>query len=147
MITKLNGLRSKSSLLTNKNVDICTPTNTSGGKWYHWGGNYRRVPHDFTFSNKMTLRTAMYQWFLVDEVKEVCLLRYLISTDLHNCKNERRNLSNPKTIISTLINGCKKKGVYVDKPSPEEINKMYRAASGSIISLSKNLRADSHTRT
>ena len=81
----------------------------------------------------MTLRTAMYQWFLVDEVKEVCPLRYLTSMDLHNCKNGRRNLSNLKIIMTRLIDKCKKKGVYIDKPSPEDINKMYRAVSGSLI--------------
>ena len=29
-----------------------------GGRWYHWGGHYRRVPHDFEFHNKITLKNA-----------------------------------------------------------------------------------------
>ena len=28
------------------------------GKWYHWGGQYRRAPNDFEFPNKMTLKNA-----------------------------------------------------------------------------------------
>ena len=37
VITKLDGLSGEgSSSLTHKN-DSSTPTNTSGGKWYHWG--------------------------------------------------------------------------------------------------------------
>ncbi len=93
------------------------------------------------FPNKMTLCPAMNWWFLVDEVKEVCPLWYLTSADLHNCKNGRRNLSNLKTIMTTLIDECKK-GVYVDKQSPGEINKMYRAASGLLLSLTDNPRAE-----
>ena len=65
--------------------------------------------HDWTFPNKMTLCTAMHWWFLVDEVKEVCPLWYLTSTDLHNCKNGRRNLSNLKTIMTTLIDECRRR--------------------------------------
>ena len=46
VITKLEGL-SGESRLTKKNQDSTTPTtNTSGGKWYYWGGKYRRMPHD-----------------------------------------------------------------------------------------------------
>lgn len=38
VITKLDGLGTDSSL-TNKNQYAgSTPTNNSGGKWYHWGG-------------------------------------------------------------------------------------------------------------
>ena len=103
VITKLEGLGGESRL-TNKNQDSSTPTNISGGKRYHWGRKYRRVPYDWTFPNKITLCTAMHWWFLVDEAKEVCPPRYLTSTDLHNCKNGRRNLSNLKTIMTTLIN-------------------------------------------
>ena len=58
VITKLEGLGAATNL-TNKNQDSSTPTNISGGKWYHWGGKYRRVPHDWTFPNKMTLHAAM----------------------------------------------------------------------------------------
>ena len=45
VITKLEGL-GVATILTNKNQDSSTPTNISGGKWYCWGGKYRRVPHD-----------------------------------------------------------------------------------------------------
>ena len=53
-----------------KKFDECNPTKSeangsdvigsspSGGKWYIWGGQYRRVPRDFQFPNKMTLKTA-----------------------------------------------------------------------------------------
>ena len=44
--------------------------------------------------------------------------------------------------MNSLIDECKKKGVYADKPSPEDINKMYRAVSGSLISLNENPRAE-----
>ena len=29
-----------------------------GGHWYHWCDHYRRVPHDYEFPNKVTLKNA-----------------------------------------------------------------------------------------
>ena len=107
MITKLDSL-GDGKLKDGTDTASGTTSNHNGGRWYHWGGKYRRVPHDWVFPNKMTLRTAWHRWFLVDHTNQVCPQRYLSSTDLHNCKNGRRNLSNLKTLMNTMISEAKK---------------------------------------
>ena len=59
------------SAQNNKNVNLSDSEsyparNHTGGKWYHWGGKYQRVPHDWEFPTKMTLHTAWYWQFLED---------------------------------------------------------------------------------
>ena len=94
--------------MVKKNEDDITPTNIISGNWYHWGSKFRRAHQDWFFLNNMTLHKDMHCCFLVDEVKQVCLMRYLTGTDLHNCKNGSRNLSNLKTIITVFIEEHKK---------------------------------------
>ena len=53
-----------------------------GGRWFFWRGAYRRVPEDWVFPNKMTLRTAWHRYFLMDHESGVCPLKYLTATDL-----------------------------------------------------------------
>ena len=128
---------------SSSNESESSPTrNHTGGKWYHWGGKYRRVPHDWEFPNKMTLRTAWHWWFLEDHKNQVCPLRYLTSTDLHNCKNGRRNISSMKTLMNAMVSEAKKKNVYVDKPTEEQVGHMFQVASGKLFSLTENKRAE-----
>ena len=107
VIANLEGLNQ--TTLVKKNEDDSTLTNIIGGKWYHWDDKFRRVHHYWSFPNKMTLCTPLQCWFLVDEVKQVCPMRHLTNSDLHNCKNGRMKLTNIKTIMTTLINESKKK--------------------------------------
>ncbi len=109
----INKLKSLGTNKDNENEDLTSsgrdPTrNHTGGRWYHWGGKYRRVPHDLVFLDKMTLRTTWYWWFLVDHKINVCPLWYLTSTDLHNCKRGRRNISCMMTLMNAMIFEAKK---------------------------------------
>ena len=75
----INKLKSLGTNKDNENEDLTSsgrdPTsNHTGGRWYHWGGKYRRVPYDLVFLDKMTLRTTWYWWFLVDHKINVCPL-------------------------------------------------------------------------
>ena len=53
-----------------------------------WGGMYRRVPKDWEFPNKMTLRTAFHRYFLVDHKSGVGPLRFLKASDMCRQKME-----------------------------------------------------------
>ena len=141
MITKLDSLGDQ-KLKDGTDTAGGTTSNHNGGRWYHWGGKYRRVPHDWVFPNKMTLRTAWHRWFLVDHTNQVCPLRYITSTDLHNCKYGRRNISNLKTLMNTLISEAKKKKVFIDNPSKEQLDDMFNLVSGKLFSLTENSRAE-----
>ena len=142
VITKLDSLGDGKERKDGTPDDTCPTRNHNGGRWYHWGGKYRRVPHDWVFPNKMTLRTAWHRWFLVDYSNKVCPLRYLTSTDLHNCKNGRRNISSLKTLMNAMILEARKKQVYVDKPNEEQLDSMFKVASGKLFSLTENTRAE-----
>ena len=52
-----------------------TKSNDPPRKWYYWDGLYRRVPADWVFPNKMTLRTAFHRYFLFDHKLGVCSLK------------------------------------------------------------------------
>ena len=54
-------------------------------------------------------------------------MRYFTSTDLHNFKNGRRNL---------------KKVFYVDKLTPDDVNKMQQAIPCTLVSHTDNQRAE-----
>ena len=107
--TLRNGTTNNKNDNSSRDFESCPTRNHTGGKWCHWGGKYRRVLHDWEFPNKMTLRTAWHQWFLEDHKNQVCPLRYLKSTDLHNCKNGRRNISSMKTLMNAMISEAQKK--------------------------------------
>ena len=116
-----------------------------GGVWYHWGGQYRRVPHDYEFPNKMTLKTAWLRYFLPDRVNNISPMRYFSGTDLQNIKTGRRNLSAYKMLIQYMISEEKRKKIYTDKPTEDEANKMYSEVAGCVISLNDNKRSESYS--
>jgi hypothetical protein len=73
-----------------------------------WGRMYRRVPKDWEFPNKMTLRTAFHRYFLVDHKSGVGPLRFLKASDMCRQKNGRRNISNLKCLMKFMTDICKK---------------------------------------
>ena len=131
-----NGTTNNKNENSSRDSESYPTRNHTGGKWYHWGGKYRRVPHDWKFPNKMTLPTAWHRWFLEDHKNQVFPLSYLTSTDLHNCKNGRRNISNTKTLMNAMISEAKK-NVYVDKPTEERVGNMFQVASGKLFCLTE----------
>ena len=113
-----------------------------GGRWFFWEGAYRRVPQDWVFPNKMTLRTAWHRYFLLDHESGVCPLKYLTATDLKKQSNGRRNISNLKMLMKFMTDKCKEKGIFVDKPNEKELDSMYRSVAGDVLSLSNNPRSE-----
>ena len=119
-----------------------------GGRWFQWGGAYRRVPEDWIFPNKMTLRTAWHRYHLVDHESGVCPLKNLTTSDVSKQSNGRRNLSNLKMLMKYMIEKCKQIDCYVNKPSEEQVNEMYRKVASHVLKLSDNKRCElfsSHT--
>jgi len=113
-----------------------------GGRWFFWRGAYRRVPEDWVFPNKMTLRTAWHRYFLMDHESGVCPLKYLTATDLKKQSNGRRNISNMKMLMNFMINKCKEDGIFVENPTEKELDSMYRRVAGSVLCLSNNPRSE-----
>ena len=110
------------------------------GRWFHWGGAYQRVPEDWVFPNKMTLRSAWHRYHLMDHESAVCPLRFLTTIDVVKQSNGRRNLSNLKMLIKYMIEKCNEIDCYVDKPSESDINDMYWKVSSQVLRLSNNKR-------
>ena len=90
---------------------VCTAP--GGGHWYHWGGQYTRVPYDYNFPNKMTLKNAWLRYFLPDRMNNICPMRYFTGTDLQNIKTGRRNLSAYKMLVQFMISEAKKKSTLI----------------------------------
>ena len=112
-----------------------------GGRWYNWDGHYRRVPHDYEFPNKMTLKNAWLRYFHPDQVNNIiCSMRYFSGTDLQNMKTGRRNLSAYMMLIQFMISEAKRNKVNIDKPTEDEANKMYGDVAGCVISLNDSRR-------
>ena len=113
-----------------------------GGKLFFWDGSFRRIPQDWAFPNKMTLRTAWHRYFLVDHQSGVCQLRHLTAKDLVNQKNGRRNISNLKNLMKYMINICKAKNLYFDNPTEKQVSTMYSNAASQVLKLSNNRRCE-----
>ena len=147
VVTKLDSLKQKSSSST----DECSPNGLSatieGGRWYHWEGHYRKVPSDWNFPNKMTLRTAIHRYYLPDLMNDICPLKYLTGTDVIKCKNGRRNISSLHMLMKFMADEAKNKSIPTlpRKPTEDDINKYYRMVSGFVLSLSNNPRSESFT--
>ena len=134
-----DGLKSSSSANSRKNPFAGTEND---GRWFHWGGGYRRVPEDWVFPNKMTLRSAWHRYHLMDHESGVCPLRFLTTMDVVKQSNGRRNLSNLKMLMKYMVEKCKEIDCYVDKPSENDVNDMYRKISSQVLRLSNNKRCE-----
>lgn len=117
-------------------------TDCNGGRWYHWGGKFRRVPRDWSFPH-MTLRNAFHRYFLPDTKNKICPLRYLHTCDVANLKNGKRILSSLHILFKFIINELKNKNKFYDNPTDQQLDTMYKVGSGCILSFSKNNRAES----
>lgn len=112
------------------------------GRWFYWDGAYRRVPEDWVFPNKMTLRSAWHRYHLVDHELGICPMKYLKTTDVVKQPNGRRNISNYKMLMKHMIQKCKEIDCYVDKPSENDVNEMYQKVSSQVLKLSNNKRCE-----
>ena len=150
VVTKIDTLQPKESSSTSSDDNGAYPGPNStieGGKWHHWKGAYRRVPSDWNFPNKMTLRTAMLRYYLTDHTNRICPLKYLTSSDVINCKNGRRNISNLHMLMKYMAEEARKKNIALlpRRPSEDEVNKYYRKVSGFVLSLTNNPRSETFT--
>ena len=59
-----------------------------------------------------------------------------------NQSNGRRNLASLKMLMNYMIEKLKKDKNYIDKPSEEQVNAMYKHASGHILRLSNSSRSE-----
>ena len=113
-----------------------------GGIWFQWGGRFNRVPKDWEFPNKVSLRNIWQRWFLCDEQNKICPLRRLQTKDVRNTKNGRRNLSGLSMVMKYMIFKAKEKGVYYDDPNEEQVMEMFHKISGCVFALNKNARCE-----
>lgn len=143
IIKKVDSLGSKRTIESSCN-DIASPFGgtSHGGRWFFWGGAYRRVSEDWVFPNKMTLRSAWHRYFVPDHESGICALRYLTGTDMVKQSNGRRNLASLKMLMNYMIEKLKKDKKYIDKPSEEQVNAMYKHASCHILRLSNSSRSE-----
>ena len=152
-VTKIDSLQKKeeSSSSVTPGDDAMTIGGSSstieGGRWYHWKGAYRKVPVDWNFPNKMTLRTAVLRYYLADHTNGICPLKYITGTDVINCKNGCRNISNLHMLMKYMADEARRRNIAGPprKASEDEVNKYYRKVSGFVLSLSSNPRAESFT--
>ena len=103
---------------------------------------YRRVPEDWIFPNKMTLRTAFHRYFLFDHKLSVCPLKNLTSPDMAKQPNGKRNLSNLKRLMQFMVRKLKSTDSYINEPREKEVNDMFRKVSGHVFALSNTPRAE-----
>ena len=143
IIKKVDSLGSKRSN-DSSSCDIGSPFGgtSHGGRWFFWGGAYRRVSEDWVFPNKMTLRSAWHRYFVPDHESGICALRYLTGTDMVKQSNGRRNLASLKMSMNYMIEKLKKDKKYIDKPSEDQVNAMYKHASCYILRLSNSSRSE-----
>ena len=113
-----------------------------GGIWYHWGGKFSRVPETWEFPNKVSLRNIWSRWFLCNHDENICPLRELRANDVRMAKNGRRNLSSLRCLMNFMVDKAKKKGVYNENPSKQEVERMFKEVSGSVFSLVGNKRVE-----
>ena len=125
-----------------KKDDKALSTAPGGGLLYHWDGKYRRVPPDYVFSSKITLKNAWLRYFLPDRLNKICPIRFFTGTDLIRLKTGRRNLSSFKMVIQFMIYECKRVKSYIDKLTEEEAIKMYNEVAGKVLSPRKNRRCE-----
>ena len=118
------------------------PSGSNGGRWYHWEGKFRRVPSDWVFP-PMTLRGALYRYFLPDENNKVCAFKHFHASDVANIKNDKRILSSLHRLIKFIINMLKAKNKVYPNPSTEDVDEMYKLGSGPVLALSKSNRSES----
>ena len=152
VVTKIDSLQKKeesSSSTTGCDAMAISGSSSTieGGRWYHWKGAYRKVPVDWNFPNKMTLRTAVLRYYLADHTNGICPLKYITGTDVINCKNGRRNISNLHMLMKYMADEARRRNIAGPprKASEDEVNKYYRKVSGFVLSLSSNPRAESFT--
>lgn len=117
-------------------------TSPYGGKLFHWGGSFKRVPNGWKFPMKMTLHNAWKRYFLGDVENEICAIRFITGSDLTGEKHGRKFLSKYKTLIGFMITEAKAKKKFFNNPTVAEVDEMYAYVSGSVTSLSNNLRAE-----
>ena len=48
-------------------------------------------------------------------------------------------------IINFMINIAKGKNIFTDKPSEDDVNRMYNQICGNVLSLNKNTRSESYS--
>ena len=113
-----------------------------GGMLFHWGGRFRKVPHGWIFPKKMTLHNAWKRYFLVDDEKSVCPLRYITGADLNTINGARKILSKYKTLMAFMVAEAKTKNKFIENPTALQVDDMYGYVSGKVLSLSNNVRAE-----
>ena len=90
----------------------------------------------------MSLHNIWHRWFLCNHEENICALRELRASDVQMAKNGRRDLSFLRALMNFMIDKAKKKGVYYNDPTEEEVELMFKQVSGSVFSLARNKRAE-----
>ena len=139
IITKVDAIGNASS---SSNKNHVNKPGGSPGKWYYWDGLYRRVPEDWVFPNKMTLRTAFHRYFLFDHTSGVGPLKNLEATDMAKQSNGKRNLSSLRGLMKFMVVLLRSTNSYVNEPTEKDVDIMYRKVAGHVLSLSNSPRAE-----
>ena len=139
VVTKIDSLQKKEESYSSPSTTGCdamaiggSSSTIEGGRWYHWKGAYRKVPIDWNFPNKMTLRTAMLRYYLTDHTNEIYPLKYITGSDVINCKNGRRNFSNLHMLMKYMADEARRRDIAGPprKANEDEVNNYYRKVSG-----------------
>ena len=128
---------------TGKQDGIYQQGDPGGSRLFHWGDKFRRVPQNFTFPTKMTLKSAWIRYFLPNKETNVGPLRYLTGADLTKVKNGRKTLCDYRTVMQFMVDEAKKRNIYIHYPTEKQVNSIYSLVCGSVISLNKSKRCES----
>ena len=112
LIGKFDDLK-KASIGTDCVVDGSTEdkqvySTPGSGCWSHWGEQYRREPHKYECSNKMTLQSPWLRYFCPNQANNIHYMKYFSAKDLKNIRTERLNLSAYKILIQFILSEAKR---------------------------------------
>lgn len=94
-------------------------------------GVLRRVPEEFTFSTKLSSQSLFHLYCRGDLEAHIGPYRKLESVDFVDRKQKKR-LSDVRTLMGAVEGSLKKRGLWKDRPTIEEVNEMWEEGQETI---------------
>lgn len=122
----LSLVRNNTHVFQASSTTTSSSTVQPASRTFEWGGSAHLVPEDFVFPAGGLLQ-AFQAWCIGDPAKGYPPLRSLSVADM-STKNNRKRLCDFKLIMSKLEDISKSSGVWIENPSPQQVNDMFGIA-------------------
>jgi hypothetical protein len=103
----------------------------------HSDGKMRRIPPGWNFP-LCTLAVLWEHWCSGDEVKNLSPLRRLDITDVQLVKRGGRTLSDVKFLMGKIEDEARRRGVWKDSMTREEVKKVYEKCFKAVVITATN---------